>query len=256
MKGNPLKEKLSMGEPAFGAAISVPCMDVAEALASLGFDWLFIDMEHAPLGFRDVQNILQAVEHTGATPVVRVPWNDPVYVKRVLDLGVYNVIIPWVNSREEAEAAVRACRYPPRGIRGCGPRRASLYGLKMREYLESADSEVMVIVQVETVKAVKNLKDILSVEGVGATLVGPADLSASLGFLGQLDRPEVKETIRKIAEAHAGTGVIPGIATSPSGAVEYLEMGFRLLSVGGDIGFMIDSGRRVLEKLKSLKKKL
>ena len=238
MAGNPVKEKLWRGEPAFGVAVTTPSTDVAEILASAGFDWMFIDMEHAPLDVKDVQLILQAIDGSGVTPIVRVPWNDPVAIKRVLDLGAMGVIVPWVNSEEEAARAVAACKYPPRGVRGCGPRRAARYGLETLEYLRRADDDVMVIVQIETAKALRALSDILSVDGVDATFVGPMDLSASLGHLGNPDHPEVVEAIRRIAEAHRGTKVAPGIASSPSKVAEHLRMGYRFINVDSDCGIL------------------
>ena len=253
---NILKEKFSSKDVALGVAITIPCPEVAEALAHIGFDWLFIDMEHAPLELEDVKLILQAVAGTETVPVVRVPWNDFVTIKRVLDLGVFNIIVPWVNSRREAEEAVKACKYPPEGIRGCGPLRASLYGLKTREYLERADSEVAVIVQIETAKAVQNIEEILSVERVDATFVGPMDLSASLGYLGNPQHPEVKAAIEKIVKAHENTKVCPGIASSIDQLKEHLELGYRFINIGSDIGFITGGARKLLDLAKNTLREL
>jgi len=252
MKENLVKRKLKRGEIAIGAAITTSSPDIAEMLSNLGFDWLFIDMEHAPLNIGDVQLILQAIEQSNITPIVRVPWNNPVVIKRVLDIGAMGVIVPWVNSKEEAEAAVKACKYPPKGIRGCGPRRAAKYGLETLNYLRLADEEIMVVVQIETAKAVKSIREILLVEGVDATLVGPMDLSASLGHLGNPDHPEVKETIRMIAKAHAGTNVAPGIASSLSKVEEHLKMGFRFLNVTSDCDLIVRGGREAIKFVKKL----
>ena len=253
---NPLKEKLRNKDVALGVAVTIPCPEVAEALAHIGFDWLFIDMEHAPLELTDVKLILQAVAGTNTVPVVRVPWNDFVVIKRVLDLGVLNIIVPWMNSHKEAEEAVKACKYPPEGIRGCGPLRASLYGLKTKEYLEKANSEVAVIVQIETAKAVQNINEILSVKGVDATFVGPMDLSASLGYLGNPQHPEVKAAIEKIAKAHENTKVCPGIASSIEQLKEHLELGYRFINIGSDIGLITGGARKLLESAKNILKEL
>ncbi len=252
MKRNLLKEKLKRGEVAIGAAITIPNPDVAEILANLGFDWLFIDMEHAPIDVKDVQMILQAIEYTNVTPIVRVPWNDPVIIKRVLDLGAMGIIVPWVNTKDEAIKAVSACKYPPKGIRGCGPRRAALYGLKLKEYLAKADEEILVIVQIETKEAVNNLKEILTVEDLDATFVGPMDLSASYGLLGQPNHPKIKEIIRYIAECHRGTGVIPGIASSPTNVEEHIKLGYKLINVTSDCSLLIEGGSKIVKNIKKL----
>jgi len=256
MRKNLVKEKLKREEAVIGAAITIPSPDIAEMLSNLGFDWLFIDMEHAPLDVKDVQLILQVIESSDVTPIVRVPWNDPVVIKRALDVGAMGIIVPWVNSREEAEMAVKACKYPPKGIRGCGPRRAAKYGLETLSYLKSADEEIVVVVQIETVKAVESIKEILSVDGVDATFVGPMDLSASLGHLGNPDHPEVKEAIRTIIKAHSGTKVAPGIASSLGKVEEHLRMGFKFLNVTSDCDLITRGGREVVEYVKEVMSKL
>ena len=250
MKRNYVKEKLKRGKIAIGAAITIPHPDIAEMIANLGFDWLFIDMEHAPLEVKDVQTILQAVEYTEVTPIVRVPWNDPVVIKRVLDVGAMGIIVPWVNSKEEAIKVVKACKYPPEGIRGCGPRRAALYGLETQEYLKRIDKELLIVIQIETKKAVENINDILSVKGIDATLVGPMDLSASYGFLGQPNHPKVKEIIKRIADAHKGTNVVPGIASSINNVREHVEMGYKFINVTSDCDLIMSQGKNILKMLR------
>lgn len=252
MKKNITKRKLKRGEVAIGVAITTPSPDIAEMLSNLDFDWFFIDMEHAPLEVKDVQLILQAIESSNITPIVRVPWNDPVIIKRVLDLGAMGIIVPWINSKEEAEKAVKACKYPPNGIRGCGPRRASKYGLDTLNYLRMANEEIMVVVQIETINAVKSIKDILSVKGIDATLVGPMDLSASLGYLGNPDHPKVKEIIYRIAKAHIGTEVAPGIASSVSKIKEHLEVGFKFVNVTSDCDLIIRGGQEAIRIVKRI----
>ena len=248
------KERMRSGEILLGAAITTPEPDIAEFMGVLGFDWFWIDMEHCPLDFKDVETILQALGRSTAAPIVRVPWNDPVYVKRALDLGPAGVIIPWVNNKEEAEAAVRACLYPPEGMRGCGPRRAA-WRKGFAEYVREANKNVVIVVQIETREAVRNLKEILSVPGIDGTMVGPADLSASLGYLGHPDHPEVTKTIEYIARAHEGTPVVPGIASNPKDSEDHIRMGFRLVNVGSDLGFMEMAAKETLRRLRRLLKK-
>lgn len=243
------KERMRSGEVLIGAMIETPEPDVAELMGTLGFDWFWIDMEHCPLDFKDVQTILQAVGKSEAATLVRVPWNDPVYIKRALDLGPTGVIVPWVNSRDEAVKSVAACKYPPDGIRGCGPRRPLWYR-GFTQYVREANESVVVVVQIETVDALKNLSEILSVPGVDGTIVGPADLSASLGYLGYPDEPRVVEAIRHVAEMHKGTNICPGIASNPKDAEKHIELGFRLLNVGSDLGFMRMAASETLKRVR------
>ena len=249
------KERIRSGEILLGTVISTPEPDIAEFMSTLGFDWFWIDMEHCPLEIKDVQTIIQAAGRSDVTPIVRVPWNDPVYIKRALDVGAAGVIVPWVNNGREAEAAVKACMYPPEGIRGCGPRRPVWYE-DFRRYMDEANSRVIVIVQIETGEAIRNLDEILSVPGVDGTMIGPSDLSASLGYRGDPDSREVQRVIRSVAEAHKGTNVCPGIASNPRDAEKHIEMGFRLVNVGSDIGFMGMAARETLKRLRRFLKRI
>ncbi|OYT65264.1 4-hydroxy-2-oxo-heptane-1,7-dioate aldolase [Candidatus Bathyarchaeota archaeon ex4484_205] len=248
-----LKDRLRSGEILLGACIETPEPDYAEVMGLIGFDWLWIDMEHCPFSIKDVETTLQALQSTDAGILVRVPWNDFVYIKRVLDLGPDGVIVPWINSSREAEEAVEACRYPPEGIRGCGPRRVA-WRRGFEEYVKNANKEVVVVLQIETGEAVRNLDEILKVDGVDATFIGPADLSANLGHIGELDNTEVLETIREVLRRHEGKEICPGIAATPGSAQRYIEMGFRLVSVGSDLGFMRMKAEEILRKLRSLLK--
>ena len=151
---NIVKEKLQRGENAVGTFIEMGHPDVANLLSHAGFDWLLIDGEHSPMGFETMELMLQAMEGTDCTPIIRPQWNDPVIIKRILDLGAHGIVVPWVNTKEEAEAAVAAARYPPEGIRGWGPRRAARYD---PEYRATANEEILVCVQIETQKSLDNL---------------------------------------------------------------------------------------------------
>lgn len=176
---NILKEKLKAGQPVIGTFVALGHPDVTEWLSKLGFDWLLLDAEHGPIGFETLQCMMQSIDAVNCIPIVRPQWNDPVVIKRVLDLGAYGVLIPWVNSKLEAENAVKACKYPPDGIRGYGPRRA---GMLDPDYYQTANTELLVAVQIETRAALDNVDEILSVEGIDACYVGPYDLSCSLGY--------------------------------------------------------------------------
>ena len=176
---NILKEKLKKGDPVIGTFVEIGHPDITEWLSRLGFDWILLDAEHGPLGYETLQRMMQSMKGSGCVPIVRPQWNDPVVIKRVLDIGAYGVLIPWVNSRDEAEKAVQACKYPPQGMRGYGPRRAAMLD---PDYFRTANEQLLIAVQVETQTALDNLDEILSVEGIDACYIGPYDLSCSLGF--------------------------------------------------------------------------
>ncbi|MBN2239452.1 MAG: hypothetical protein JW712_06745 [Dehalococcoidales bacterium] len=177
---NVLKEKLNRGDEVIGTFVTLPHPDITEMLSRVGFDWLLIDGEHAVTGLESMTVMMQAMNGTDCTPIVRPQWNDMVMIKRILDLGAHGILVPWVNNREQAEYAVRACKYPPIGLRGYGPRRAKMLD---PDYMTTANDEVMVIVQIETREAVKNVDDILAIEGIDACYIGPFDLSLSYGNL-------------------------------------------------------------------------
>jgi 2-keto-3-deoxy-L-rhamnonate aldolase RhmA len=247
---NKLKKKLKLGEAAFGAFVGLGHPDITEMLSRLGFDWLLLDAEHGPLSFETMQVMIQAMNGTDCVPIVRPQWNDPVQIKRVLDIGAYGVLVPWVNSREDAENAVSACRYPPQGIRGYGPRRAGRFDA---DYFKTANSEILVAIQIETRRAVENLEDILSVPGVDACYVGPHDLSCSLG-LGvppQWDNPDYLKVLSIILGAAEKHHKPVGMYTSVDTIEWALERGFRFNTVGDADGFLLRSARAALAKATS-----
>jgi 2-keto-3-deoxy-L-rhamnonate aldolase RhmA len=176
---NILKEKLRAGKSTVGTFIEIGHPDITELLSRIGFDWLLLDAEHGPLDYQTMQMMMQSMKDTACVPIVRTQWNDPVVIKRVLDMGAYGVLIPWVNTKEEAEKAVRACKYPPVGLRGYGPRRALMLD---PDYYKTANDELLISVQIETQTALDNLDEILSVDGIDACYIGPYDLSCSLGL--------------------------------------------------------------------------
>ena len=250
---NRFKRLLKEGKVTFGLWITIDSTDIAEIISKLGFDWLVFDMEHAPLTIKDIQKMIQVINDSEVTPLVRVAWNDPVLVKLVLDVGVHGILFPWISSREEAELAVKSTKYPPKGIRGYGPRRASMYGLKIKEYLASADEEVMVIAQIETRKAIENLNEILSVKGVDAIFIGPYDLATSLGYLGDPSHPEVQEAIKNILEKALKHNVPAGIYIPPEPelALKYIDMGFKFIALGSDVRMLISACTKVLGEIES-----
>lgn len=231
---NELKRRVKANEQLYGTWITVESPMMTEMMSSLGFDYFVFDTEHAPLNMLTVQTLMQAMRpNTKTTPIVRVWWNDIVAIKRALDIGGYGVLVPWVNNKEEAELAVKATRYAPDGLRGCGPRRASMFD---PEYLKTADKEIMVIVQIETRQAVKNIEDICSVEGIDSTYIGPADLSASYGHLGNMSYPDVQEAIDIVFDASKAAGIGAGIHEASGSTIpERMKKGYNLVTLGNDL---------------------
>ncbi|MCH8136036.1 MAG: 2,4-dihydroxyhept-2-ene-1,7-dioic acid aldolase [Proteobacteria bacterium] len=198
---NPVKNKLKNGLKTAGAFLQLTSNISAEILSRAGFDWLIVDMEHAPGDFTNLLGQLQAMNGSNTVPFVRAPWNDAVAIKKILDTGVQGVLIPYVNTRAEAEAAVAACKYPPAGVRGvAGSPRAAGYGRNAKEYLEKANRETIVLIAVETPQAVDNLDDILEVSDLDGIFIGPMDLATSMGYLANPGHEEVQKTIAAIEE--------------------------------------------------------
>jgi len=234
MMRNELKRRLKADEQLYGTWITVESPIMTEMMSSMGFDYFVIDTEHAPLDPIMAQTLMQAMRpDTKTTPIVRVWWNDLVAIKRALDIGAYGILVPWVNSKEEAEMAVKATRYAPDGLRGCGPRRAGLFD---PDYLKTADQEIMVVVQIETKKAVANIEDICAVDGIDATYIGPADLSASYGHLGNMSHPDVQKAIDIVYDASKAAGIGAGIHQASGGSIsERMKKGYNLVTLGNDL---------------------
>ena len=233
---NRLKRMLREGKRTAGAWLQIASPFTAEILAQAGFDWLIIDMEHGPGDILSLVSQLQAMNGSRAVPLVRAPWNDFVTIKRILDAGVYGLLVPYVNTAEEAEAAVRACRYPPHGIRGvAGSPRAQGYGQNVQAYLARANDEILLITAVETPAAVANLDEILAVEGVDGVFIGPMDLATSMGYLGNPGHPEVQQAIAEIEGKVLAAGKALGtISGTWEQAQQLYERGYQLVMLMAD----------------------
>ena len=231
---NELKKRMYAGEQLYGTWITVESPIMTELMSSLGFDYFVIDTEHAPLDHLMVQTLMQAMRpDTKTTPLVRVWWNDLVPIKRVLDLGAPGIMVPWINNKDDAEMAVKATRYAPAGLRGCGPRRAAMFD---PDYLKTADQEIMVVLQIETKEAVANIEDICSVEGVDCVYIGPADLSASHGHLGNMGHPDVQAAIDKVYDAAKAAGIGAGIHEASGKSIpERMKKAYNLVTLGNDL---------------------
>jgi 4-hydroxy-2-oxoheptanedioate aldolase len=214
----------------------------------VGFDWLMFDTEHAPVEVADLQPLLQAAAAGGSACVARPAWNDRVLIKRMLDVGAQTLLIPFVESAEQAAEAVRSTRYPPQGARGvAGSTRASRYGLAP-DYLATANEEVCVLAQIETAAALDRLEQIAAVEGVDGVFIGPSDFAASIGHLGNPAAPEVQDALREAAMRVHAAGKAAGIlATSPEAANRYLDWGYSFVAAGVDVGLLVGAARRLLE---------
>jgi 4-hydroxy-2-oxoheptanedioate aldolase len=231
---NALKSLWKQGQATHGAWLSIPSSVSAEVVARAGFDYVCVDMQHGLVDYRDCVAMLQAINLGASAPVVRVPWNEPGIIGKVLDAGAMSVIVPMVNSPTEARAAVAACRYAPTGARSFGPLRAFMQ--EGGSYYASANAEVACIPMIETKQALENIDAILGVPGIDAVYVGPADLSITLGLPpgNNDDRPEFVAALSRIVGACSARGIVPGIHASAALAARRREMGFRMITVSAD----------------------
>lgn len=250
MRENTVKSAWKAGRSTVGAWLSIPSSYSAELMAHQGFDWLCIDMQHGVIDYRDAVAMLTAISTTETIPLVRVPWNDPAVIMKVLDAGAYGVVIPLINTRADAEAAVAACRYPPQGIRSNGANRGMLYG--GADYVASANDQICCVPMIETKQAIENLDEILSVPGVDGAYIGPSDLSFALGLPPRMDNedPLHVETVDKILETCKRYGVAAGSHTGgPHFSRRFLDKGFQMVTLTSDAQAM---GRGIRDQLSEL----
>ena len=255
MRENGVKRIWREGGAVINGWLHVPSSFSAEVMAHAGWDSLTIDMQHGAADYGDVLGMLQAISTTETIPIVRAPWNDPGLVMRLLDAGAYGIICPLVNTREDAERFVGACRYPspgnPLGYRSYGPYRATLYGGS--DYPEHADDAVIAMPMIETVQAMQNLDDILSVPGLDAVFVGPSDLGQSMGIGPGLDReePGILDVFDEVLAAARARDVPVGVFTGSAGyAARMIEKGFRFVTVSTDARLMAAGAANILSSLR------
>lgn len=250
MRENKVKRQWREGQPSVGTWLSLGNPLAAEILAHVGFDWLTVDMEHNAIDLADAQALFQAIATTDTMPFVRVPWNDPQIIKRVLDIGAYGVVIPNVLDRREAEQAVAACRYPPEGIRGVGTLRGRLYGGP--DYTDAANREIAVIPMIEHIDAVNRAEDIIGTPGVDAVFIGPNDLAASMGLPLGLDNPhpEHQKAVAHVLAVGKRLGVPVGIHCGSVEAVnQRIAEGFLWLALSTDAGFLAEAAHQAFQRL-------
>jgi 4-hydroxy-2-oxoheptanedioate aldolase len=249
MKKNLVKEKLAAGQPSVGAWLSLGSPWIAEIMAHMGFDWLVVDTEHGLSGFETTLHCFQAICTSDTMPMARVAWNDPALIKRLLDGGAMGLVIPMVNSPEDAERAVTAMKYPPEGNRSIAGGRAMIYGA---DYMEWANREVMTIVQIEHHEAVKRAEDILTVAGVDVGFVGPMDLAASLGIPPgkHAGNPKNEEAIQAVVESGKKLGKPLGIyAFSAEDVNRRVEQGFQFVVLSNDKAMLQTQVKQELSRL-------
>lgn len=247
---NHFKHRLLAGEQLIGIWMSSVSPLLAEMLSLVGYDWMLFDSEHAPVDVSGIMPLLQAAAAGKTASVVRPAWNDKVLIKRHLDQGAQTLLIPFVESADEAQAAVRAMRYPPAGIRGvAGSTRASRFGLAA-DYLRRADEELCLLVQIETSTAMEQLEEIAALSGVDGVFIGPSDLAASLGHLGNPAHPDVQEVLQDAVARLKALGKPAGIlATNQADAQRYLDWGYGFVAASVDTGLLMNAARGLLASL-------
>ena len=249
---NAFKRALRAGKPQIGLWSSLSSAYTVEVIAGAGFDWILLDTEHSPNDLESVMGQLQAAAAYPTTPIVRVPWNDMVMIKRYLDVGAQSLLVPYVSTAQEAKNAVAYTRYPPAGVRGvAGTSRATRFG-RVKDYAKRAHEELCLLVQVETKEGLDNLEAICAVDGVDGVFIGPADLHASLGYTGETANPKVKplidDAVRRIRNAGKAPGILTGVETD---ARHWLGCGALFVAVGADVGLLARGAEALAAKFKS-----
>jgi 4-hydroxy-2-oxoheptanedioate aldolase len=252
MPRNAFKHALAAGKLQIGLWSSLASNVAAEIISDSGFDWILLDTEHSPNEIPGLVSQLQAVQAGTATPIVRPAWNDAVLAKRILDIGAQSLLFPYVQNVNEARAAVASTRYPPQGIRGVAvSARASRYG-RTPGYLTKANDEICVLVQVETGVAMRQLEAIAKVDGVDGVFIGPSDLAASLGHLGNPQHPDVQKVIEDAGRRLKAIGKPAGILTgNEDEARRYMGWGYLFVAVGADVGLLARNADALAKKFKS-----
>lgn len=249
---NPLKGKLRSNACTIGSWLQLNSPTATEIMAQSGFEWLTVDMEHSVTSLETMQHLIQVIEGCGVVPLVRVGGNDPGLIKRVMDAGAYGVIVPMVNSADDAAKAVRAVKYPPAGARGVGIARAQGYGRSFDRYVSWINEESVVIVQIEHIDGVKNLEEIISVKGVDGCFIGPYDLSGSLGVPGDLAHPDVEKAVARV-EKICRKGAMPlgyhVVDPDTSLLQKYQKKGYSILAFSSDMLMLEKISREKMHEL-------
>lgn len=241
MKNKSLKTKLNNRNPTIGSWITIPSQNIIEIILQYDFDWLCIDIEHNMFNQESIINLIRVVQSFDIAALVRISSNNDVVIKHIMDAGADGIIIPMVNNKESALKAVHSTYYPPRGKRGVGLSRAQRYGSGFSDYKEWLDNNVIIIAQIEHYEAITNLEDIISTDGIDGVLIGPYDLSASMGYPGQLDKKEVKQQINHFKEICQNQNFPHGLHLVDPDKIELnrkIEEGYDLIAYGTDFNFL------------------
>ena len=260
---NPFRTALRRQELTLGAWVQIGHPAVAEIYAEAGFDWICVDLEHGIIDLETMANLFRAIKGSRAVPVARIPENDPTWIHRSLDAGARGLIIPRVNSAEEAEAAVREALYPPEGVRGFGYCRANGYGANFDAYCDAANEDIALIMQIEHCKAIPNLDDILSVDHVDGLFIGPLDLSGSMGVTGQMNHPEVKSALKEYLTAcrrHKASAGMHIVRVNDELIKKSVDQGYTCLALGVDVVYLqegctqaVQQARRMYEQFNGIR---
>ncbi len=248
-----LKQKLKNNELTIGSWIMIGNPMSVEVMALAGFEWLVVDIEHTSIDLEMAQILITTIQANNTKALVRVSKNEEVIIKKILDIGADGIVVPMVSSKEDAIQAVDYAKYPPVGKRGVGLYRASKYGTKFEEYKKWVDEELVIIAQIEHIDAVNNIDDILSVEGIDGTIIGPYDLSGSMGYPGEFEREDVKEGVAKVLDRCKKHNIPSGfhvVDTDPAKLKLKIDQGCTFLAYGIDYFFMRDAAMSGMKKLK------
>ncbi|MDQ0137682.1 4-hydroxy-2-oxoheptanedioate aldolase [Neorhizobium galegae] len=250
---NTFKQALRDGQSQIGLWQALANPYTAEICAGAGYDWLLLDAEHAPNDIPLLVSQLQALKGSGSHPVIRPPVGDPHIIKQLLDIGAQTLLVPMVESRAQAEAMVKAVRYPPHGVRGVGAAlaRASAFN-RIPDYLQTADAEICLLLQIESRAGIAALDDIASTDGVGGVFIGPADLAADMGFLGRPGEPAVQVEVEKALARIVSHGKAAGILTADLGlAKRYVEIGATFVAIGNDVTLLANATTQLLRNFEN-----
>lgn len=248
-----LKQKLKNNELTVGSWIMMGNIMSVEVMALAGFDWLVIDIEHTPIDLETTHVLISAIQANGMKALVRVSKNEEVVIKRILDMGADGIVVPMVCSKEDAKMAVDYAKYPPVGKRGVGLYRASKYGTKFEEYKKWVDEELVIIAQIEHIDAVNNIDEILSVDGIDGTIIGPYDLSGSMGYPGEFERDDVQDAVQRVLQRCKEKGIPSGfhvVDTEPEKLNAKIDQGCTFLAYGIDYFFMRDAAVNGMSQIK------
>jgi 2-dehydro-3-deoxyglucarate aldolase len=252
MKEYGLRKKVLNNDLTLGSWITIGHNSIIEIMATAGFDWLTVDLEHSAIDLEKAQDLIAHIQSSGISALIRVSKNEEVIIKRVMDAGANGVIVPSVNNKSEAEMAVGFVKYPPKGMRGVGLARGQNYGIGFEEYKTWLSDNAVVIAQIEHIKAVENLEDIISTEGIDGIIIGPYDLSASMGYPGEYDRPDVQSALGQIKKVCGSKGVTMGFHVIPpdhKALREKMDEGYRFLAFSIDFLFLGEKAREEMRKI-------